>query len=137
MITAWLCAITGDEMARYNGLARVKPSAWSIRPDIVTRQHLPVHQGQSQTYTNKIIHPIPTILVIMALDEYHGSLNLSATTSPTRQRVPVETELADDVLWDIRMDRLFGVAFSRLKQPVKLFGIKLLKNTRFSVKPPF
>lgn len=48
----------------------------------------------------------------------------------TFQRISCESQLADDVTGDVRLDALalLGVSFSRLQEVVKLLRVKLLQT---------
>lgn len=50
--------------------------------------------------------------------------------SCTFQRVSCESQLADDITWNVRFDALalFGVSFSGLQKVVELLWVKLLQS---------
>lgn len=52
------------------------------------------------------------------------------SASCTFQRVSCESQLADDVTWNVRFDALalFGVSFSGLQKVVELLRVKLLQT---------
>lgn len=52
--------------------------------------------------------------------------------SCTFQRISCESQLADDITWNVRFDALalFGVSFRSLQKMVELLWVKLLQSQR-------
>lgn len=66
------------------------------------------------------------IIIILANED-------KPSPSCTFQRVSCESQLADDVTWNVCFDALalFGVSFSGLQKVVELLWVKLLQRLRF------
>jgi len=47
----------------------------------------------------------------------------------TNRKLSVEAKFVDNVLWNVSLDGLLGLAFSSLQQPIELLRVKLLHRT--------